>query len=178
LNHKEVNDQTPSKILAGLWRQLVLDRDIGSIAENLYKQHWEKGTVPTLEEVISVLSSSITEFSKVFIIVDAMDEYPNDYPKFQRRILLQHLAAIGSKVNLMITSRPHISPDLSFPNLETLEIHAAKQDLQTYINAQIGLSEHLSRHIKKQPGLQEEILTRIIDTGRNVSGDDLFLKSN
>ncbi|KAF8128074.1 hypothetical protein K438DRAFT_1823173 [Mycena galopus ATCC 62051] len=28
LNHKEVDNQTPARLLAGLWRQLVLDRDI------------------------------------------------------------------------------------------------------------------------------------------------------
>jgi hypothetical protein len=161
LNHKEVDKQTPSRLLAGLWRQLVLDRDIGSIAEHLYKQHWEKGTVPSLEEVVNVLSSSLKEFLQVFIIVDAMDEYP----EFQREILLKQLAAMGSNVNLMITSRPHISPEpSSFPNLETLDIRAAPGDIQAYINAQIESSPHLSRHTRRKPELREEILTKVIAT--------------
>ncbi|KAJ7035270.1 hypothetical protein C8F04DRAFT_955187 [Mycena alexandri] len=161
LNHKEANSQTPSRILAGVWRQLVLDRDIGSIAENAYKQHREKGTVPSLEEVVNVLSSSLKVFSQVFIIVDAMDEYP----EFQREILLQHLAVMGSNVNLMITSRPNIAPEsASFPNLETLDIQAAPGDIQLYINAQIESSPHLSRHIRRKPELREEILTKVMDT--------------
>jgi hypothetical protein len=164
LNHKEVDNQTPSRLLAGLWRQLVLDRDISSIAEHLYKQHREKGTVPSLEEVVNVLSSTFKEFSQVFIIVDAMDEYP----EFQRGILLQQLAAIGSNVNLMITSRPHIFPESSsFPNLETLDIQAAPEDIQGYINTQIKLSPRLSKHIQNKPILQEEIHAKIT---RTVSG--------
>jgi hypothetical protein len=161
LNHKEADQQTPPRLLAGLWRQLVLDRDIGSIAENLYKQHREKGTAPSLEEVVNVLSSSLKEFSQVFIIVDAMDEYP----EFQRKILLNQLAAMGHNVNLMITSRPNISAESSsFPNLETLDIQAAPGDIQAYINAQIESSPHLSKHTRRKPELREEILTKVIDT--------------
>ncbi|KAF7350253.1 NACHT and ankyrin domain protein [Mycena venus] len=161
LNHQEVDNQTPSKLLAALWRQLVLNRDISSIAKNLYKQHREKGTTPSLKEVVSVLKSSITELSKVFIIIDAMDEYPES----QRHILLEHLAEMGSKVNSMITSRPNISPEpFSFPNLETLDIQATPEDIQAYIDAQIKISPRLSKHIQKKPVLRDEILTKITDT--------------
>jgi Cdc6-like AAA superfamily ATPase len=161
LNHKEVDNQTPSRLLAGLWRQLVLNRKIGSIAEDLYKQHKEKGTAPSLEEVGNVLKSSITEFSKVFIIIDALDEYP----EFQRDILLQQLAVMGSNVNLMITSRPNISLEPStFPNLERLDIHAMEDDLRNYVDAQINSSPQLRMHVQSQPVLREEILQRIIDT--------------
>ncbi|KAJ7310860.1 ankyrin repeat-containing domain protein [Mycena albidolilacea] len=132
LNHKEADQQPPPKLLA----------------ENLYKQHREKGTVPSLEEVVNVLSSSLKEFLQVFIIVDAIDEYP----ELQREILLQQLAVMGSNVNLMITSRPNISPKpSSLPNLKTLDIQAAQEDIKAYINAQIKLSPRLSKHIQKKP---------------------------
>jgi hypothetical protein len=158
LNHKETDNQTPSKLLAGLWRQLVHGRDVGSVAKELYKQHQEKGTAPLLEEVADVLSSSLKEFSKVFVIVDAMDEYP----ELQRDILLRHLAAMGSNVNLMITSRPNISLEpFSFPGLKTLDIQATPEDIREYINAQI-YSSRLSQHVKDLPKLQEEIHTKII----------------
>ncbi|KAF7328204.1 ANK-REP-REGION domain-containing protein [Mycena venus] len=161
LNHKEVESQTPSRLLAGLWRQLVLNRDIGSNAKELYQQHREKGTAPSLEEVVEVLHSSLKEFSKVFVIVDAMDEYSNESPTFQREILLQHLAEISSNVNLLITSRPNISPEpSSFPNLERL----AQEDIQGYIDAQIKLSPLLRRHVQKQPMLQGEIHAKITST--------------
>jgi hypothetical protein len=159
LNHKEADQQPPPKLLAGLWRQLVLDREIGSTAENLYKQHREKGTVPSLEEVVSVLRSSITELSKVFIIIDAMDEYP----EVQRHTLLKHLAKMGSKVNSMITSRPNISPEcFSFQNLKTLDIYAMSEDIQAYIDAQVNLSPRLSEYIEEKPELRDDIHAKII----------------
>ncbi|KAF8206616.1 ankyrin repeat-containing domain protein [Mycena galopus ATCC 62051] len=158
LNHKEANDQTPSKLLAALWRQLVHGRDVGSIAKKLYQQHREKGTVPSLEKLLDMLSSCLKEFSKVFVIVDAVDEYP----EFQRHVLFQHLAAISSNVNFVITSRPHISLEsFSFPDLETLDIQATPEDIREYINAQI-YSSRLSQHVKDLPTLQEEIHSKII----------------
>ncbi|KAF7343762.1 ANK-REP-REGION domain-containing protein [Mycena sanguinolenta] len=86
LNHKEVDSQTPSRLLASLWRQFV-DTDISPLAKNLYTQHQKKGTMPTLDEVFNILMARIMEFSKVFIIIDAIDEYP----QAQRRILLKYL---------------------------------------------------------------------------------------
>jgi hypothetical protein len=156
-----VDNQTPSRLLAGLWRQLVLERDIGPIAENLYEQHQEKRTAPSLDEVVNVLRFSIRELSKVFIIIDAMDEYP----EFQRETLLQNLATIGSNVNFMITSRPNISLEpSSLPNIETLDIQAAPEDIQGYIDAQIKSSPRLSRHIQRKPMLLEEIHAKITGT--------------
>ncbi|KAJ6524804.1 hypothetical protein B0H19DRAFT_1042750, partial [Mycena capillaripes] len=174
LNHKEAANQTPPKLLAGLWRQLVHGRNVGSVARELYQQHQEKGTAPCLEEVINILRSSLKEFSKVFVIIDAMDEYPNESPTFQREILLQHLVEMGINVSLMITSRPNISPEPSFfPNLEILHIQAAPEDIQRYINAQIKLSPQLRRHIQKKPVLQEEIHAKIT---RTVAGMFLLAK--
>jgi hypothetical protein len=129
LNYSEVKEQTISKLLGALWRQLMHDRDVVAITKELYLQHSKKSIALLLEEVVCLLSSRIMEFSKVFIIVDAMDEYP----QFQREILLRHLVAMGSNVNLMITSRPNISLESSsFPNLETLDIQAASEDIQAY----------------------------------------------
>ncbi|KAF7330102.1 Ankyrin 2,3/unc44 [Mycena sanguinolenta] len=159
LNHKEVDSQTPSRLLAGLWRQLV--DEIGPVAENLYKQHRKKGTAPSLEEVASVLRSRISELSKVFIIIDAIDEYP----EFQRHILLKQLEKMHDIVNFMITSRPNISlEDYSFQNLKTLDISAMPEDIEAYIDAQINLSPHLSRHVKQKSDLREEIHTKITST--------------
>jgi hypothetical protein len=160
LNHKEVDSQTPSRLLAGLWRQLV-GRDVGPLAENLYNRHRVKGTAPLLEEVASLLLSRITELSKVFIVIDAMDEYPES----QRRILLKHLAKTSSEVNLMITSRPNISPQhYSFQSLKTLDIHARPEDIRTYVDSQIN-SSALVHRIKEKPQLRDDIHAIISGAG-------------
>jgi hypothetical protein len=162
LNHKEADDQTPSKLLAGLWRQLVLDKDVAIFAKKLYQRHREKRTTPSLEEVFDVLHSSFAGLSKVYIIVDAIDEYP----EVQRRILLKYLAAMGPSINLMVTSRPHIYSPL--PNLETLDIRATREDIRAYVDAQIDFWPRLSKHVQSQPELREDIHSKI--SSRTVDG--------
>jgi hypothetical protein len=157
LNHKEAESQTPKKLLSGLWRQLVLGRNVGSLARELYRQHQEKSTTLSLDEAFDVLRSAVAEFLKVYIVIDAIDEYP----EIQRQILLKFLTMMGPTVNLMITSRPHISPNGSLPNLGALEIRANEGDLQRYVDAQIQISSRLSKHIQTRADLQEEIHSRV-----------------
>jgi hypothetical protein len=159
LNHKEAEEQTPARLFSGLWRQLVLGRDIGS-AQGLYQQHREKCTTPSLDEVFSVLRAAVADYSKVYIIVDAIDEYPEAH----RKILLEYLVMMGSTVNLMITSRPHIRPDGSLPNSEVLEIHANEDDIRRYVAGQIQSSSWLSKHVQTRADLREEILSTITST--------------
>ncbi|KAJ7485321.1 hypothetical protein FB451DRAFT_1168602 [Mycena latifolia] len=88
LDHKETEAQSPSNLLADLWRQLIFDRPISLAVHCLYAQHREQRTRPSLEEIDAILCSTISELSKVFIIVDALDEYPEQ----QRSVLLGHLS--------------------------------------------------------------------------------------
>jgi hypothetical protein len=160
LNHKEAEGQTPAKLLAGLWRQLVLRRDLGSLAKKFYYQHHEKGTTPSVNEVFNILQAVIGDYSKVHIIIDAIDEYP----EAQRQILLEYLVMMGSTVNMMITSRPHVRPDGSLPNLEALEIRANEDDIRRYVEGQIRKSSWVSKHVQTRDNLREEILSTITST--------------
>ncbi|KAJ7154132.1 hypothetical protein C8R46DRAFT_837734, partial [Mycena filopes] len=155
LNHKETIVQTPVNSLAAVWRQLVLGRDI-SQAESVYQKHFEKNTRPTLAEIQSIVNAEV-QISKVYIVVDAVDEYPED----DWKVLLKALSALGPACNLMMTSRPHITPNPTLRNLELMEIHASIDDIQTYLKAEIERSSNLSRHLEIQPTLAEEILTNI-----------------
>ncbi|KAJ7028077.1 hypothetical protein C8F04DRAFT_1399130 [Mycena alexandri] len=157
LNHKEAEDHTPTRLLSSLWRQLVLGKDFGPLPKKLYQQHQEKRTPLSLDEVFEVLCSAITEFLKVYIVADAVDEYPET----QRQILLEYLAKMGPTVNLMITSRPHITPDSVLPNPATLEIRANEDDVGRYVDAQIRRSPRLSKHVQSRINLREEIHSAI-----------------
>ncbi|KAJ6467478.1 hypothetical protein DFH09DRAFT_832865, partial [Mycena vulgaris] len=166
LNHKEAVVQTPFNLLSGLWRQLVLGRTITPLAKKLYQQHLEKHTLPSLDEMRDVLRSEIAGSAKVYIVIDAVDEYPED----SRRILLGSLAVMGSAVNMMLTSRPHITPDTSLPNLKALELRANDDDVRKYLDAHIQMSSRLSKHVQTRPELREEIHSKI-----RSSVDGMFL---
>ncbi|KAJ7659522.1 ankyrin repeat-containing domain protein, partial [Mycena rosella] len=167
LNHKETEMQSPSNLLASLWRQLVFSKPISPTISTLYAQHHEERTRPILNEIQSHLASAVAEHSKVYIIVDALDEYPED----RRSILLESLAKIQPTVNLMLTSRPHIS--ISVPTARVLEIRATESDIRSFVEKQIQGSSRLSKHITARPEFKDEIENKLVN---NVDGMFLLAK--
>ncbi|KAJ7349597.1 hypothetical protein DFH08DRAFT_696408, partial [Mycena albidolilacea] len=157
LNHKEIEVQTVSNVLSGVWRQLVFGKDITSQVQELYNQHTEKGTRPSLDNIHLALCAAITQFSKVYIVVDAVDEYPEN----QRHLLFNRLTELRSTVNLMITSRPHITP---IADSEVLQIYANDKDIQIYVDGYIKQSPQLSKLVKMKPELEEKIGTKMRNT--------------
>jgi hypothetical protein len=157
LNHKETEAQTVSNLLSGLWRQLVFGKDITAQVHELYKQHTEKGTRPSLDNIHLALCAAITQFSKVYIVVDAVDEYPEN----QRHLLFNCLTELRSNVNLMITSRPHIT---QIADSKVLQIRANNKDIQSYVDGYIKRSPQLSKLVKMKPELEEKIGTKMQNT--------------
>ncbi|KAJ7144592.1 ankyrin repeat-containing domain protein [Mycena epipterygia] len=168
LNHKESDAHSPSSLLASLWRQFVLGKFISPAVWELHKKHREARTRPSVEEAHAVLCSIIPEYSRVFVLVDALDEYP----EVQRHALLRCLFALGPTANLMLTSRPHIKFDHVTPNtrLAIQEIRATEEDIRKYLDRQILNSSSLSKHISKAADLREAIEEKIVQ-----SSDGIFL---
>ncbi|KAJ7278261.1 ankyrin repeat-containing domain protein [Mycena rebaudengoi] len=161
LNYKETDMQSPENILAGLWWQLIL--------QSPFSRHLEKQTRPSINEMHAILSSVVTDYFKVYIVIDALDEYPET----KHHVLLKHLAALKPNINLLFTSRPHITPEIFFPNTPALEIRATEEDIRRYLDAQIQNSFRLSKHVQSHPELYQEIDNQIIG---NVDGMFLLAK--
>ncbi|KAJ6555662.1 hypothetical protein DFH09DRAFT_1037923 [Mycena vulgaris] len=164
LNHKETELQTPQNVLTGLWRQLVFGKSIPAAVHALYKDHHEKNTRPPLDIVHAVLTSSIGEYRKVYFVIDALDEYPEK----QRNVLLTHLAMLGPTVNLMITSRPHVTLEPFLERVQHLEIQATEDDLSQYVTQYISKSHRLSRHVQTHPELYKEIESTILSNAQGM----------
>lgn len=163
LNHKETEAQSCSNVLASLWIQLVIDTSLPPKVHELYKHHYTKNTRPSIDEVFTILQLAISEHSKIYFIVDALDEYPEN----ERNVLLKYLARLGVTVNLIITSRPHINLDAFFPGVKAIEIRATDDDIRKYLDIQITESSRLSRHVKTRPELKTEIESKVVE---NVKG--------
>ncbi|KAJ7710280.1 hypothetical protein B0H16DRAFT_640411 [Mycena metata] len=73
----------------------------------------------------------------------------------------------------MITSRPHIRLDLYFPDSQVLDIRPADDDIRRYVDKQIYKSPPLSRHVRAQPQLGDEIRAAI---AQNAQGMFLLAK--
>ncbi|KAJ7776715.1 ankyrin repeat-containing domain protein [Mycena olivaceomarginata] len=169
-NHKETEVQTLDNLLAGLWRQLILRKPLGSAAQ-LYEQNIEKKTRPSYEDMQKLLASALIGFMQIYIILDGVDEYPEE----QWGRLAKALTNLGL-VNLLVMSRPHIAPTTLFPNLVTLEIKANDGDIQSYVNRQIQMSTRLSKLIAGKPELRGEISSEICSRVEGISEHSSHIK--
>lgn len=121
---------------------------------DLYQHHAAQSTRPSAAELYQVLASIFASFSRVFIVIDALDELSSSH----RRVLLSELFTLQSHstVNLFATSR--FLPDIvsRFKGKPSLEIGGenTNDDLAQYIEH--GLRS-LPEFVQKSPELQDKI---------------------
>ncbi|KAJ6595809.1 ankyrin repeat domain-containing protein, partial [Mycena vulgaris] len=163
LNHKELEAQTLLNLLGSLWRQLVWGKSMPSSIVSLHEHHREKHTRPPIDEVYRALTFIITQYSKVYIVVDALDEYPEE----PRTILLKYLSMLPV-ANVLVTSRPHINLDLSFHKMQILDIYATEDDIRQYVAKNISESTRLSRHVRARPELKDQIQSKILSNAQGM----------
>ncbi|KAJ6520678.1 hypothetical protein DFH09DRAFT_939667, partial [Mycena vulgaris] len=164
LNHKETETQTLANLLGALWKQLMLEKPIPLAVDTLYDYHYKRKTQPHLNDFRKALDFAIAQYHKVYLVIDALDEYPEDI----RHPFLQYLVTLGPIVNIMMTSRPHINLDSVFPDLQILEIQATEDDLYRYLTMQMHNSPRLSRHIRSRPELEHEIHSKVISNSEGM----------
>ncbi|KAI1409266.1 ankyrin [Hypoxylon sp. FL1857] len=100
------NTHSVSNILSSFIRQIVEKRgEMSNAIKDLYAKHSQdhKQPRPDLDQLTSSLSAEIATFEKTFIIIDGLDEVPNDKDKTE---LLQEMESLNPLPHLMVTSRP------------------------------------------------------------------------
>lgn len=130
--------------------------------QSLYEKCSAASRTHLLEEILSTLPLVLAEFTKVFILVDALDECESANG-YQRRFLTELLALQKMHgVKLFVTSRQ--IPDISnkFKDSISLEIQASREDVKSFVASQI-LELNLNSWIEKDLDLQEEIKSKIAD---------------
>ncbi len=127
--------------------------------QNLYNCHKDRKTRPSLKEISEVLNSVITNYSRTFIVIDALDEY--QVSNGDRKTLLSKISNLQAitRANLFATSRfvPEIVKELE--GSVTLEIRASDEDVRRYLD---GHMTQLPSFVLRSPDLQTEIKTEIV----------------
>ena len=159
-NFRRQHEQKPEDLITSLLKQLL--QKLSAVPDSvkiLYKQHNDKQTRPPLDEILKTLESVIATFSRVYIIVDALDECQLSggcRPRFLSSILSLQ-ARTGAR--LFATSRPIPDIEKTFKNCVSLEILASDEDIQTYLNDHMS---QLPTFVLNKRKLQEEIVTEIV----------------
>ena len=108
----------------------------------------------------------IRNFSRVFIVIDALDECSEK--DGIRESFLGEVRKLLPNICLLVTSRPIANIEHEFENATRRDIHASDEDIKRYLEAQIERQPQLVRHIKADPNLRDAILNNIIQKANGM----------
>ncbi|KFX94529.1 hypothetical protein V490_04313 [Pseudogymnoascus sp. VKM F-3557] len=159
-NFRRRDEQKIKDLLASLVKQLAQGLNpLPDAVNSLYGKYTDTRTQPTLDELSQALEAIATLYTRVFIIVDALDECL--ITGSHRSDFLSRIFNVKEKsgANLFMTSR-HI-PEITeiFHRSTFLEIRALESDVRRYLDSNIS---NLPSFVRRSPDLQEEIKTGIV----------------
>ncbi|KAL8704280.1 MAG: hypothetical protein Q9201_002559 [Fulgogasparrea decipioides] len=129
--------------------------------KQLYKTYHNNKTYPAIEEYVRILKGQTRHFSKIFILVDALDECSED--GHTRSRFIQHLQALLPHISLLVTSRKTPDIEATFAGVPRLEIRALDKDVRLAIIARIGQEPSLKRFVEEDPPVGTIIIDTIIE---------------
>ncbi|KAH0543124.1 hypothetical protein FGG08_002550 [Glutinoglossum americanum] len=165
-SYKEKEGQTVVNLIASLLRQLIQKNAfISNEISSLYHHHIEKQTRPTFDEWFKLLQSEAHHLSKVFIVIDALDECPES--NGTRDGFLTEIQKLPN-IHLLVTSRHIPSIERVFGKAARMEVQASNGDVRRYLECRIMRDHRLVRRIEADPALQEAIINAIIEKAKGM----------
>jgi Cdc6-like AAA superfamily ATPase len=162
LNFRRQEEQKTQDLLASLLKQLTQGQSfLADSVKSLYDNHRDKHTRPSVDEISKALQAVVALYSRVFVIVDALDECRvSDGCRIGFLSEIFNLQA-NCQTSLFATSRFIPEIDEKFKESIRLEIKANDQDIQRYLDGHIS---QLPACVLYRTELQNEIKAEIIKT--------------
>ncbi|KAM3552465.1 hypothetical protein MY1884_007185 [Beauveria asiatica] len=153
-NFQSQEKQKIDHLLASLLRQLAQRRpSLPHEVKFLYDNHKIKQTKPSVDEISNALQSVARLYSRVFIIIDALDECETEC----RSTFLSHMFSLqaGTTANILATSRPIQTIEKDFGGRsEMVKISARDEDVERCLDNDMKTLPLLGKDNK---GLSEKI---------------------
>lgn len=155
-NYQRQDEQKLDSLLASILKQLAESQPLlPKSVRDLYDRHKNSKTRPSCDELLSSLQSVMATYSRVFLVVDALDEC--QVADGCRTRFLSELFKLQTKsrINILATSRDSLEISKHFKdNGATLEIRASTSDVARYLEGQMP---YLPSFVQRDPTLQKEI---------------------
>lgn len=161
-NYKRGHEQKFDDLLLNLLKQLAQRRRvIPSGLRALYDKYQGRSDRPSSDDVLEALKSVISGFSKVFFIIDALDECQVK-DECQTKFIAK-LLDLQSNHGASIFATSRFIPEITtaFRSVPSLEIRASPEDVRRYLD---GHMTRLPKCVAKSLELQEKIKSTIIKT--------------
>jgi Cdc6-like AAA superfamily ATPase len=135
-NYGRQQQQKAEDLLLSLLKQLGQKQAfVPESIKTLYERHSRERTRPSFNEILEALKSVAAQYSRVLILVDALDEVSDD----ERQKFLSGIFDLQRKTgtNLFVTSRIDDKIGKLFDEALSLQIRASNEDLEGYVDGRI-----------------------------------------
>ncbi|KAJ2984763.1 hypothetical protein NUW58_g5891 [Xylaria curta] len=160
LNFRRNDEQKLDHLLASLLKQLACTLPVvpGPV-ELLYRKHKGRQAGPTTEELCKALYSVAAEFSRVFMVIDALDECQTQDNCRSR--FISELLNICTKhdVNILATARPIPEITSRFEDSVVKPIRAVDDDIIKYLDGNLSC---IGGPVSRDTTLQAEVKEGIV----------------
>lgn len=159
-NFRRQGEQKADDLLASLLKQLSQTRSLPTSVRALHDKHNNRRTRPSFSEISQALQSVIPMYSRVFVVLDALDECQKT--DNCRDTFLLEIFSLQTRYGMNILATSRFIPEVisRFRDDMTLEIRANTEDVKRYVG---GHLDELPDEIREDPSLRKEITTKISD---------------
>lgn len=136
-DYRDQKEQTIEDILGALLTQLLKSlREIPVTVMEIYEQRVGQNRSLGLEDSSELLRIACTQFRRVYICLDALDELQPSYLEG----LLRRLSNVPSASQIFLTGRPHVQKVVQkFVKTDTgIIIEAHESDIRRFVEHEIG----------------------------------------
>lgn len=125
-----------------------------------YARHIGLGTHPSITEYPQLLQVIAARFSRVYLVIDALDECNDRGGTWSG--LIKEIRKLPPNLHLLCTSRPVGDIEQLFSGSPCQEIRASKLDVEMYLLEYIEKDARLKKHVLADPSLLDEITGSIV----------------
>ncbi|PGG95107.1 hypothetical protein AJ79_10258, partial [Helicocarpus griseus UAMH5409] len=165
-DYRDQEEQTTENVLGAMLKQL-LERlsEIPERVLTLYEERTNHGKQLSSTDATDLLRMTCSHFSKIYLILDALDELkPRDLWG-----LLKCFRDGSASIQIFITGRPHVGGTIReyLKTEQSITIEARESDIQRFIEYEIGGPNDIEpKAMDKQ--LRTEILKKIVDSAKGM----------
>jgi len=157
-NYKAQIDQSVPSLLAALLKQLVQSRpDTAAAVTHMY-DHSKRKSRPSLDEIFGALQSVCSNYTTVYIVVDALDECADG----ARGRLIDKLCELQARIDMRLLFTSRFIPEITqkFQSNPILEVRASEEDVERFVAGQMP---RLPKCIQRDEDLKQDVQNKIVE---------------
>ncbi|KIL87131.1 hypothetical protein FAVG1_09685 [Fusarium avenaceum] len=171
--YKNPRTVLPCNVLSTLCYQLALQHeDAFQILEAYYDELHPSPHLPMplkMSRLVEVLHDICGVFSRVYLIVDGLDECGDHTDETARSMLRVSLATANKNINVALLSRDELMiREKLEDHFDWIEIEAHTHDIQLYVASELAQLIEEKRLRLKDPSLKDEIVVKLVEGARGM----------